>query len=167
MSYSYSGNPADSALDEIRFLVWDTDPEDVMLSDEEINYAIAQWNPIHGSNLYTASAVAEMIAARFAREVTVSADGVSIQMSELQQKYKTLAEDLRDQHKLMAGAAGGPDVGGILFGETYDTSIAPLVWAKGMNDNNRAGRQDYGGTLTSADQNGLLGGQSGLVTETP
>lgn len=167
MSFSYSGNPSESALDEIRFLVGDTDPEDVMLQDEEIAYAITAWDPIHKSNIFTASVAASMISAKFAREVSVSADGVSIQMSELQQKYTTLSSELREQYKLLAGASGAPDVGGILWSDTPDLTIQPLVWAKGMNDNLRAGRQDYGGTLTSADLNGLLGGQSGLVTETP
>lgn len=38
MTWSYSGNPASSALDEIRFLIQDTDTTDQLLSNEEINY---------------------------------------------------------------------------------------------------------------------------------
>ena len=38
MTWSYSGNPASSNLDEIRFLIQDTDTTDQLLSNEEINY---------------------------------------------------------------------------------------------------------------------------------
>ena len=38
MTWSYSGDPSDSALDEIRFLIGDTDTNDQLLSNEEITY---------------------------------------------------------------------------------------------------------------------------------
>jgi hypothetical protein len=38
MTWSYSGNPGASALDEIRFLIQDTDTNDQLLSNEEITY---------------------------------------------------------------------------------------------------------------------------------
>jgi hypothetical protein len=167
MSFSYSGAPSNSDLDEVRFYLGDTDPDDVLLQDEEVQFIIDKWKPVHASNLFNASVCADMISGHFAREVTISADGVSIQMSELQQKFQSLATDLRNQNKLLNASGVSPDVGGIMFGEVYDQSIAPLVWAKQMHDNRRAGRQDYGGEMTSFDMNGLLGGDSGLVTETP
>ena len=166
MTFSYSGDPSSSALDEIRFLVGDVDSTDALLQNEEIAYAIASWDPIHKSNIFTASVVASMIAAKFAREVTVSADGVSIQMSELQQKFQTLASDLREQYHLLSGAAGAPDVGGILYSDVPDTSILPLVWAKGMDDNARAGQQDFGGGNPNG-LNPLLGGDGGFVGSAP
>jgi hypothetical protein len=38
MTWSYSGDPGASNLDEIRFLIQDTDTNDQLLSNEEINY---------------------------------------------------------------------------------------------------------------------------------
>ena len=38
MTWSYSGDPGDSALDEIRFLIQDTDTTDQLLSNEEVTY---------------------------------------------------------------------------------------------------------------------------------
>lgn len=38
MTWSYSGDPGDSPLDEIRFLIQDTNTDDQLLSNEEINY---------------------------------------------------------------------------------------------------------------------------------
>ena len=145
MSWSYSGDPSESDLDEVRFYSQDTDSSDQLISDEEIQFVIDQWQPINGSNIYAAAVICEVIAARFAREVTYSADGVSVGTNELQQKYEALALSLRDQYKAMTSVLGDPDVGGILFGETYDPSMKPLVWAKGMNDNPRGPIQDRGG----------------------
>lgn len=42
MSFSYSGNPSESRLDECRFLISDTDEKNMLFSDEEINFIISQ-----------------------------------------------------------------------------------------------------------------------------
>lgn len=143
MSWSYSGDPADGGVDEVRFLVMDTDSLDQLITNEEIEYLISKWEPIYGSPLMTASMVAESIAAKFAREVSYSADGVSVGVNELQTKYDVLASSLRDQYK-EASISGGPEVGGIMYSDQPDPSIRPTIWAVGMHDNVRAGSQDRG-----------------------
>lgn len=40
MTWTYSGNPGASALDEVRFLIQDTNQDDQLLSNEEIEYLI-------------------------------------------------------------------------------------------------------------------------------
>jgi hypothetical protein len=40
MTFTYSGNPGASKLDEVRFLIQDTDAADQLLSNEEINYLL-------------------------------------------------------------------------------------------------------------------------------
>jgi len=40
MTWTYSGNPGASGLDEVRFLIQDTDSSDQFLSNEEITYLI-------------------------------------------------------------------------------------------------------------------------------
>jgi hypothetical protein len=40
MTWTYSGNPGASVLDEVRFLIQDTDTTDQLLSNEELNYLI-------------------------------------------------------------------------------------------------------------------------------
>lgn len=40
MSWTYSGNPADSTLDKIRFYIGDTDENRQLLSNEEIEFVI-------------------------------------------------------------------------------------------------------------------------------
>jgi hypothetical protein len=142
MSWSYSKDPADSDLDAVRFYVQDTDTEDQLLSDEEIEFLITQWNPTYGSLIMVASMAAEALAAKFAREVSYSADGVSVGVNELQQKYDALASSLRDQYKQQV-LGGGPDVGGIMYSDQPDQSIRPTIWSIGMHDNVRAGSQSY------------------------
>lgn len=145
MSWTYSGDPSASDLDEVRFYLQDTDTTDQLLSDEEIQFVIDAWYENVGSNLWAASVCAENIAAKFTREVNVSADGVSVDVSSLQQKYNDLATSLRDQHKSRYGAAGGPMAGGTLFDDYFDSTIKPLSFGKGMHDNIRGGMQDFGG----------------------
>lgn len=42
MSFSYSGDPTTSPIDECRFLVGDTNNDSAIFQDEEINYIIEQ-----------------------------------------------------------------------------------------------------------------------------
>jgi len=66
MSWTYSGNPASSALDEVRFLLGDTiSTKPYTLSNEEINYAIALYgSPTIGSNLFAAATLSNSILAK-------------------------------------------------------------------------------------------------------
>lgn len=43
MTFTYSGNPGASALDEVRFLIQDTDSNDPLLTNEEINYLLTAY----------------------------------------------------------------------------------------------------------------------------
>lgn len=145
MAYSYSGDPSDSSKDEVRFYLQDVDMTDPLLTDEEIAFYVDKLEPVYGNVLAVASYLADVVANRFGREIDLSADGISVSASELQTKYRDIAKSLREQWHAISGVGGLPDVGGILWGEELDPSIKPLVWAKGMNDNDRAGQQDFGG----------------------
>jgi hypothetical protein len=143
MTWNYSGNPADSPVDEIRFLIGDTDTADQLLQDEEIQFLYDTWFTIYGTVFYVASIACETIAASYAREAGHSADGVSVDLGQIQEKFTKQAETLREQHmSLLIG--GVPDVGGVTAGEQPDPQIQPLIFGTGMSDNIGAGRQDYG-----------------------
>ncbi len=68
MSWSYSGTPGSSALDEVRFLITDTvETKSYTLQDEEINYAITLYSaspPVIGQNFYAAAVCADIILGR-------------------------------------------------------------------------------------------------------
>lgn len=49
MTWTYSGDPGASALDEVRFLIQDTDTTDQLLSDEELAYLITAYSDAYGA----------------------------------------------------------------------------------------------------------------------
>jgi len=62
MAWSYSGDPAASTLDQVRFLCGDTDTTNQLLQNAEITFLISQWTP----NAYYAAAFAcEAIAGKY------------------------------------------------------------------------------------------------------
>jgi hypothetical protein len=144
MAWTYSGDPATSDLDELRFMIQDTREELPLLLDEEINYLIAEWMPRYDSLTYCAAIGAQIISRKFAGVVTVSADGVSVNTSELAARYKEMAAGLREEYK-SAQVGGEVDISNIMIGHGPDPGIKPLHFALNLHDNPEAGMQDYGG----------------------
>lgn len=143
MSFTYTADPANTPLDAVRLLIGDVDESEAQLQDNEIEWLLDIWAG-KGSLYYVASMAAEAIAAKYSREVTVSADSQSVGMGELQQKYQSLADRLMVLHQqLLAG--GLVDAGGVTIGEQPDQTVRPLAFGRGMHDNIEAGPQDYGG----------------------
>lgn len=161
-TYTYSGDPESSEKDELRFYIQDTGPDAVistadpsgwqapdesnpsgwLISDEEIQFILSEWMPRYDSVIYCAAVTCEIIAARFASQTSVSADGVSVSMGDMQQKYNDLAQSLRDLYKDSVVDASF-DMAGI-YESGYDETIRPLLFGVGMHDNYNAGLQDYG-----------------------
>lgn len=136
-------NPAASDKDAVRFLIGDTNPDNSLISDEEIGWLVTKWIPIQGTIEYVAAAAADSIAAKYAREASFSADGVSVSLANLGQQFRDLAISLRSQHKsLLVG--GIPDVGGITPNEEQDPAIKPFDFGTEMHDNPQAGSQQFG-----------------------
>lgn len=143
MAFTYGGSPGTTPVDTVRFLVGDTDETEYFLQDEEINWLHEIWIS-KGNEYFVASKAAEAIAAKLARETSFSADGQTVALGELQQKYQTLASELQGvaEEQLVGGSslyAGGMDAY-----KRYDPSVAPLSFGTGMHDNPEAGEQDYG-----------------------
>lgn len=145
MSWSYSGDPSTSDLDQTRFWLQDIDITFQLMQDEELNWLIASSDGMQAAPLYAASIAAEVLANRYAKEVSVSADGVSVQIGDLQDRFNKLAENLRDQWQDIVAALGDYDFAGIALDvNTWDETIQPLVFGIGFMDNYMAGQQDYG-----------------------
>ena len=93
---------------------------------------------------YVGAVAAAIISRKFAGIVSVTADGVSVNTADLQERYKILAESLRDEYK--AGGVGAVvDMSNVMIGMRPDPSIQPLVFGLRLHDNPMAGQQDYGG----------------------
>ena len=91
MSYTYSGNPASSPCDEVHFLLGDTDPSNVLATDEECIYALCQnrYNPF-----LAAADVAETKALSFVNRKLSPSTGRTTARDEAQ-AFLTLAATLR------------------------------------------------------------------------
>lgn len=87
MTWTYSGNPSASALDEVRFLIGDTDTTDQLLSNEEINYQIAEQITL----LRVCSESCFAIAAKFARLMSRNIGGLSADFSAKYNQYYEMA----------------------------------------------------------------------------
>lgn len=149
MPWSYSGNPASSDRDEVRFLVGDTDQLMPLLADEEIDYLLAKWQTAYDSNVWTASIAASAIANKFAGVVSINADGVSVQVGDLSARYAETAIRLREQYK-SSSVGGEVDVSNLMYDAELDPSIKPLLFGINMHDNRWAGQQNFGGTTRSS-----------------
>jgi len=100
VTWSYSGNPASSDKDEVRFLTGDTCEKEGLILDEEINYAVAN----QSSNILAAALVLRSLAARYSRVGTVSVGDVYKSGDTIATKYSARADEL-DPYKLTIAAA--------------------------------------------------------------
>jgi len=91
MSFSYSGNPASSQKDEVRFLLGDTFKDKALMLDEEINYLISS----EGGSLQAAIAGALQLAARFSKQADEKVGKISKNYSQRSSAYLKLVDELR------------------------------------------------------------------------
>lgn len=90
MTWSYSGDPANSDTDAVRWLVGDTDTDEQLVENEEIDYALTQATTVPGAAAMTARA----IAALFSRDVDINLSGGDYSESQRAQAYRALAQRL-------------------------------------------------------------------------
>lgn len=131
---AYSGDPAASAIDAIRFWAQDTGTP-ALLNDNEIQYlADIAGVDVETDPIEAAALAAERIAAKYVGDVTISADGVSYSGADLQQRYGLLAAALRKQAIRVSGRVPVPFIGGQRRGRQFGI---------GMHDNPQAHSQTY------------------------
>lgn len=132
MSWSY--NPAQlatSPLYQVRLLVGDTDTNDQLVSDEEINWYVSQQTSVK----LAAADVCEAISAKFARWTDASVDGVSESASQKSERYSARAKELKQD----AYSLALPVFGGVTIAQQQqadqDTDKVQPSFKIGMNDN--------------------------------
>lgn len=108
--WSYTGNPTLRPLDQVRFLINDTDPDSPKMNDAEIEWLLAQ----NGSAYYAGAAAAERLGASFtAQALTMKKVGdlsLSYDYASQAKAYGALAASLRSQAAVLSG--GAPRAGG-------------------------------------------------------
>lgn len=143
MSFTYSGDPADSESDEVRFYLSDTEAP-AFLTDEEIQFLLDRWLPVYDSPIMVAAMAAEAISSKFIGETSITADGVSVDVSGLADRFQALAARLRVMYQ-EHGLGGEVDISNVMVGTSWDPRIRALMFGIGLHDNLEAGQQEYGG----------------------
>lgn len=136
MTWTYSGNPADSDRDAVRFEIPDTDASAELVSDEEIAYALSVEAGVVGA----AARCCEIVARRFAQQADIATGDVKLTYS---QQAKTLAVRAKELRAL-ANGSHAPYSGGMVrsrkeaFAE--DEDLEQGNFRRGQFDNPVAGR---------------------------
>lgn len=148
-SATYGNDPTNSALDQVRLLVGDTDCGEAFCTDQEIEFFIDQ----EGSPEFAAVCVAEAIAAKVARRVTQGGAGVTQALSDIFTHYKELAKDLLAK----ANVSGGVTVyaGGLSVTEKeldhQDADLVQPYFERGQMQNPDATSKPHSGRLRGDD----------------
>lgn len=145
MTWTYSGNPADSSLDAVRFLIGDTDSEEELIQDEEINYLLEEEA---GDVIEAAVRACNTIAARFSRLADQTIGDYSAKYSQKAQNYRELALRIREEDTKSSVMKAVPFAGGISVSDKEttkeDSDRVKPAFEKGM--------MDYPGTSQAFDE---------------
>ena len=115
-TWSYSGDPSTNRKDAVRFLIGDTDPDDQLVSDEEILYMIEK----KSNDDLAAADLAMAIAANYSRLTDKSVGDLSLSYSQKAEQYRALAHELKTE-----------------AGKT----VKPLVYAGGISKADKTNRE--------------------------
>lgn len=134
MTFTYSSTSIASNLAKVRLRLGDTNSDDPLLTDEEINHFLSDSaEDIRMGALKACRA----IVAKFARTVNDSAAGINSSKTSKFQQYKDLLEEL--QEDVTASSTATPFVGGISIDRSDDadddTDFRPHSFGVGMHDN--------------------------------
>lgn len=105
--WEYSGNPAYSAKDQTRFLIGDTNKYEQLLSDQEIEWLLGQYN---NTPMNAAIRACETIISKYSRLADETVGQVRIMFSQKAKAYQTTLTMLRNR---LAMEDAAPYAGGI------------------------------------------------------
>jgi hypothetical protein len=124
-----------SSLDQVRFLIGDTDVHDPQLDDDEVLYLLTENN---GAVRAAATAAIDALIAKYARQVDKWVGDLKILASQRYEQYVALRDTLVEgggSPVLM----GIPTAGGVYAAENevarLNTALVPSLFRKGMHDN--------------------------------
>lgn len=137
----YSGTPSGGVLDAIRFWLQDTaDPP--LLNDQELQYFINYAVGYTADPILLAAGLCTVVMSKYAGEVNVAGDGITVNVEALQDKYRQLQRDLRDTWTELNGNRGLPYAGGMSFFDWVNRwNDKPPLFAIGQHDNPRGSSQ--------------------------
>ena len=133
MTWTYSGNPGASTLDEVRFLIQDTDTNDQQLQDEEINYLITANGDPYGAAVAACSALLARLASLSSESKKVGDLSLTRVYGMAVAKYESMIKYLeRERFRRFPGApvvnpnALLPTTEGVVEGEGTDFVVGQM-----------------------------------------
>jgi len=132
VAFTWSGDPANSNLEAIRFLIDDTASSNAKFQDAEIDYAYSEEGSVYGA----AAMLCEQLAAKYSLQGTNRALGpLRVDLSEIAANYEKKAALYRKRAKTYAY----PYCGGISESdeEAYedDSDVKQPIFEKDMHTN--------------------------------
>lgn len=137
MTWTYSGDPSDSPKDAIRFIVQDTDENNQLVQDEEINFLLDR----NGQDIdLTATRIATTIARGFAQNADFVTPDLEVRYREQAKLYSDLADQLKEETSITNAVpyAGGISVSDIEAREA-DTDRKTPLFIRDQTPYNREG----------------------------
>ena len=129
-TWMYGDNPSNSDRDLVRLESGDCLTSMQIVSDAEVAYAITQESTV----MLAAARVAEIAMRKLASQITQSAEGFSVQLSQRFAQFKQVAEGLRAKY----GHDAVPYAGGISADEwdawREDTDLIQPTFTRKMHD---------------------------------
>jgi hypothetical protein len=135
MTWTYTGDPADSLKDEVRFLMGDILDTDPLVQDEEISWAISQ----QSTTRLAAALILRHLANKFSRLATERIGDISTNCSDLAKAFTDRVKDLDPFDQTLGDSMLVlPSFGGRSISEKEtledDTDAVQPSFKKGMND---------------------------------
>lgn len=128
MTWSYSGDPSSTLLDQTRFLCGDTNSDDQQLSNEEINYLLTQWE----DDPYIAAAEGCIaIAGKYAMKADSSRSVGDVSLST---QYAATVKTLYERSSQLRQQGDRLNVGAVNFYTDDDGNVfGPMNFSVGMD----------------------------------
>ena len=131
MTWTYSNSDLSTDLNQVRFLVQDTNSDRPLMSDEEIAYLLSN----EGSVVGAAAEAATVIATHYGRQINRTAIGVTDEATARATFYLTLAQKLKmKRNATLTVFAGGRTISG-KEDLAADTDAIQPSFDTGMDDN--------------------------------
>jgi hypothetical protein len=131
-SWSYSGDPAFSSRDAVRFYIGDTESSAQILMDAEIDQTLT----IYPNAFLAAAQCARTIAGRYSRKISKRVGDLSISYSDLAKQFFTLADELAAQGNTMGVVpySGGTSIADMQTVVSNTDRPKPDFWKKQFDE---------------------------------
>ena len=131
MAFTWTGNPAASTIEKIRWEIGDTVSTSPKFTDAEVQYAYDEEHSIYAA----AARLCEQLATKYASDVDRSLGPLRVALSQKADFYTKRAKELRKHGAKYAT----PYVGGVSIAKDelfeLDTDLNQPIFDKGMHDN--------------------------------